>query len=254
MRKGFTLIELSLVIVVIGLLAGGILGGRSLLRASELRGIDADMQRYVTATNTFINKYSALPGDFSNATSYWGVAHATAGTCKTTPSTTSATCNGDNNGIIDSSAASVEFFRYWQHLSNAGLIQGNYTGVGGSGGVNHASPGNNVPRGKLATSGYMPEYIGNQSSSVYYYDGSYGHQMRFGGDDTAGYVNTNLLTPEEMWSIDKKADDGYPAFGLYYVVKSSQMANCATSDTASSATYAITTSNKTCRAFYKTGF
>jgi len=52
-RHGFSLVELSIVLVILGLLTGGILGGQSLIRAAELRSIASDLFRYGTAVNSF---------------------------------------------------------------------------------------------------------------------------------------------------------------------------------------------------------
>ena len=72
-KKAFSLVELSIVLVILGLLVGGILSGQSLIRAAQLRSVTADYTRFVTAVNTFRDKYFALPGDMTNAQSVWGV-------------------------------------------------------------------------------------------------------------------------------------------------------------------------------------
>ena len=93
-NKGFTLVELSIVLVILGLLVGGVLSGQSLIRAAELRSITAQQQRFVTSINAFRDKYFALPGDMTNAQSFWGVANATPSTCYSTAGTGTQTCNG----------------------------------------------------------------------------------------------------------------------------------------------------------------
>lgn len=118
--RGFSLVELSIVLVILGLLTGGILTGQSLIRASELRSITTEYNRYIAAAQTFRDKYFALPGDMANATAFWGAAHATPATCKTTASSSALTCNGNADGFIQGVVAtSNESFRFWQHLANA---------------------------------------------------------------------------------------------------------------------------------------
>jgi len=64
-RGGFTLIELSIVLVIIGLLVSGVLVGRDLIAAAELRSQISQIEGYNTAVRTFQLKYGGLPGDLS---------------------------------------------------------------------------------------------------------------------------------------------------------------------------------------------
>ncbi len=61
--RGFTLIELSIVLVIIGLLVGGILVGRDLIKSSEIRAQIKQFEEFKTAANAFKTKYGYLPGD-----------------------------------------------------------------------------------------------------------------------------------------------------------------------------------------------
>ena len=79
MKNGFSLVELSIVLVILGLLTGGILGGQALIRAAELRAATTESQRYLAAINSFRDKYFALPGDMAIATRFWGVSTACSG-------------------------------------------------------------------------------------------------------------------------------------------------------------------------------
>jgi prepilin-type N-terminal cleavage/methylation domain-containing protein len=83
-RHGFTLIELSIVLVIIGLIVGGILVGRELIHAAELRGDIREIDKMDAAVNTFRLKYNCLPGDCANATQFLEGAY-----------------NGNGNGLID---------------------------------------------------------------------------------------------------------------------------------------------------------
>jgi len=125
--SGFTLLEMSIVIVIIALLVAGIVGGRTLIRAAELRGVISELDGYTKAVKTFQDKYLALPGDMSTAESYWGADTACPNTAANNVRKTE-TCNGDGNGQIalwntstDAQSQWYETFRAWQHLSNAGL-------------------------------------------------------------------------------------------------------------------------------------
>ncbi len=71
-KRGFTLIELSIVLVIIGLIIGGILMGNTLIKSAEIRGQISDIQKLDTAINTFKLKYNCLPGDCAQATQLFG--------------------------------------------------------------------------------------------------------------------------------------------------------------------------------------
>ena len=159
-RHAFSLVELSIVLVILGLLVGGILAGQSLIRAAELRSITSQYAQYIAAVGAFRDKYFALPGDFTKATDFWTAADVDPATCRTAVGTGTATCNGNGNGVIASFTLGVdEHFRAWQHLANAGLIEGTYSGVTGAAHVSEdANPGVNVPAGRLRL----------ESSSHYY--------------------------------------------------------------------------------------
>src|SRR5580693_8599189 len=73
-RRGFTLIEMSIVLVIIGLIVGGTMVGQELVKASEARSFISTMQSFQSAFYTFQGKYDCLPGDCGNATTFFGTA------------------------------------------------------------------------------------------------------------------------------------------------------------------------------------
>lgn len=210
--RGFSLIELSIVLVILGLLVGGILAGQSLIRASELRSISAEHHRHHAAVNAFRDRYFAFPGDMPNATSIWGAQHATPATCKTTASTTALTCNGDGNRRISAPPSANEYFRFWQHLANAGLIAGTYSGVPFATSDTSSKGGFNAPAGKISGSAWFIANSVARSNHSYWFDGDYGNYFIFGGDRADGEPGTNLSAPDQ-WNIDVKLDDGFPGTG-----------------------------------------
>ncbi len=245
--QGFSLVELSIVLVILGLLTGGILAGQSLIRAAELRSVSADANRYQAALYTFRDKYFALPGDMTNAKSFW--LQRAAGTnlaCQQTVGVTTGTCNSDGNGQIDQLSGDVSYgerFLIWQHLALAGLIEGSYTGASTSAGFIGISTANS-PVGKMSGSVWAEYYMPPISGNPQYFDGSYGANTLMLGTTNGTY----LLKPEEYWNLDVKMDDGKPASGKIYSLKATSPwePNCATTDVVSTSEYNVLSSNKVC--------
>src|SRR5437016_11965015 len=138
-HHGFTLIEMSIVLVIIGLIIGGVLVGRDMIKQAELRKLMSEKDKIVSAVHAFHAKYNCLPGDCPNATQLFGVA-AGDGTGNDTACYSAldaggatGTCNGDGNDLIEYCGAFAdncarELALVWQHLSLAGLISGTYSG------------------------------------------------------------------------------------------------------------------------------
>ncbi len=253
--RGFSLVELSIVLVILGLLVGGVLTGQSLIRAAELRSVTTEFQKYQAAVNTFRDKYFALPGDMTNATAFWGAAHATPATCRTTASTTTATCDGNGDGNItsmDGGTTYSEYFRAWQQLANARLIEGQYTGIAGSGSAAHTIPGTNAPRPKMGSAGWGFAFLFPAlAADPNFFEGSYGNFLFFGGANATGDPNVALLKPEEQWNIDTKMDDGKPGYGR---VRSLEVhVNCNTTSVAATAEYNLTFTSAACAAIMLLG-
>jgi prepilin-type N-terminal cleavage/methylation domain-containing protein len=257
-KHAFSLVELSIVLVILGLLIGGILSGQALIRASELRSVTTEYTRYITATQTFRDKYFALPGDMTNATAFWDAAHATPATCVTTAGTGTQTCNGNGDGAINwSTAGSNETFRFWQHLANAGLIEGTYDGI--SHGINpYGASSANSPTGKLSSSLW---YVDNTPTfaDMYRFSATYNNYFNFGAIRPGGDPINPIFKPEEMWNIDTKIDDGKPATGKLVVVAfPAGLSACTTTVSNNPATlsadYLLSATSLTCAAYFRQAF
>lgn len=252
MSKAFSLVELSIVLVILGLLTGGILAGQSLIRAAELRSITAQYSGYVSATQSFRDKYLAIPGDMPNATSFWGVAHATPATCKTTASTSALTCNGTGDGVVGDTTGSTEHYRYWQHLANAGLIEGSYSGITQGASVTSSTTANS-PVGKIGSSLWFTyNWNATMSGSGGWFDGLYGNRLSIGGIQANGEPATPIFRPEEAWNIDTKMDDGKPGQGKVMT----QWPTCtdAASSAVTSADYVLTSTTQSCMLIFRNAY
>jgi prepilin-type N-terminal cleavage/methylation domain-containing protein len=124
-QQGFTLIEIAIVLVIIGLLLGGVLKGQELITSARVRNVIATQDGIKAAYFGFLDRYRALPGDYSAA-----IANI--------PGCTGCT-NGNNNGQIRLIAAGDtvdEPNNVWEHLSKAGFMTGSYVYAAGA-----AAPG-----------------------------------------------------------------------------------------------------------------
>lgn len=213
-RLAFSLVELSIVLVILGLLVGGVLSGQALIKASELRKFTSYQTQYATALQSFRDKYFALPADMPNATQFWGRRVVGAG-CNGTPTTasTTGTCDGNGDGIIEWDNTGVsEHHRVWEQLSRAGLIEGSYS-------YDHASPlpeqqTIGVERPKLIRN--SSAIIGNVGTGLVLTDiyQRTGTVIKMGGYNSgASQLSSGVVQPDEAYSIDTKVDDGKPGTG-----------------------------------------
>jgi prepilin-type N-terminal cleavage/methylation domain-containing protein len=106
-QRGFTLIEIAIVLVIIGLLLGGILKGQELITGARVKNLINQTDGVKTAYFAFQDRYRALPGDYSAAST----------------NIPNATQNGDGDGQIE---AGNEAIAVWDHLSKSGFITGTY--------------------------------------------------------------------------------------------------------------------------------
>lgn len=119
-QAGFTLIEIAIVLVIIGLLLGGVLKGQEMITQGKIKNVIADLNGIQAAYYGYQDRYRALPGDdAAAAVGRWGTAAAT---------------NSVNASRIDgaysASAVAVETTLFWAHLRGAGFIPGPVTGDG----------------------------------------------------------------------------------------------------------------------------
>lgn len=193
------MIELSIVIVVIGLIIGGVMTGRSMIRAAELRSVITDANAYISAANQFREMYRLLPGDATSAASYW-----------------SATANGNGDGAV----TGAERFRFWEQLNLAGFVEKRFSGQQGAGGAEdfvidpNGTP--NAPNARIAFTGFG-FYYANISASTTTYAVNLGNALTYGksGAANSGPPANAALSPPDAWGIDKKTDDGRPGTGKW---------------------------------------
>lgn len=233
MKHGFSLVELSIVLVILGLLTGGILAGQSLIKAAELRKLSTQLNSMRTAMFTFRDKYFALPGDMTNAFSFWGTTAACTNTSVLAAPYDG--CNGNGDGIIHDNTTTLggEDLRAVQFMALAGLIEGSYTGLPASSG-NVRQVGVNIIRGPYKNAALWI----NDLSTVQF--STYSGNNIYVGLEGATTPSAGVLNPEELWNIDTKMDDGKASTGVITTMDAS--ASCyAGSD------YALSASTAACQ-------
>ena len=116
-QTGFTLIELAIVLVIIGLLLGGVLKGQELINSAKAKNIAGDLKNAQIFIYGYQDKFRAIPGDDANVAT-----HINGGTLATTPVATLN--NAQINGAWNSATATDESFLFWQHVRLAGFATG----------------------------------------------------------------------------------------------------------------------------------
>jgi prepilin-type N-terminal cleavage/methylation domain-containing protein len=219
-HHGFTLIELSIVLVIIGLIVGGVLVGRDMIHVASVRATVAQIEKYNAAVNTFRDKYNALPGDMIPAIA------ATFGLLQLAPATVGAQGMGDGNGLledgqtagggINSNRFAGEISTFWTHLSQANLVDGSF-GINGNSIILVATGRptgavssilQSIPAAKLGRS-LSITVISGQGQNFFLL-------MPITRINTTGIYTVGSLgmTPIEAQNIDAKIDDGAPNTGI----------------------------------------
>lgn len=127
-EKGFTLIEIAIVLVIVGLLLGGVMKGQELINSAKVKNLANDFRNFATMIYAYQDKYRALPGDDRAASDHLGATAACARVAACSPAAPPA---GLGNGRIDGNwigaAQTEESYMLWQHIRLANLLTGNPT-------------------------------------------------------------------------------------------------------------------------------
>jgi prepilin-type N-terminal cleavage/methylation domain-containing protein len=219
-RAGFTLIEMSIVLVIVGLVIGGILLGADLIKSAQIRGQVSELYKYELAVKTFRLKYNAMPGDIS-----WRQA----------PSFGFSAINGvgNGNGTLDDGfpcsptiAINGEIWLLFEQLSQANLVDKryrdplNFAGTADLGGV--------FPLTRIGRGAVVPYSTFNRRLAWFV-----GINTSSASSMISNFFNAGILTPIEAFQIDSKIDDGAPTSGIVRAVALRSIYHCAASNSTS---------------------
>ncbi len=242
-QAGFTLVELAIVMIIIGLLIGGILKGQELIQNAQVTSTASQVKAIEAAITTFRDSYAAVPGDMRNpgnrlpncpAGSVCNVANAGA--------------TGGNNRIDQApsvaAGAGTEATRFWSHLAAADLIGGvDYASTDLSWGA--ALPAAEIGGGfVVGYAGVVADLAGAGPATI-----NSGHYLSLRNTAGTAVANTNAnapIRPTQAARIDRKLDDGAPNSGS---VLAAGPAACATAGV--NGTYVENTGTVQCQLYLR---
>jgi prepilin-type N-terminal cleavage/methylation domain-containing protein len=207
-QSGFTLIELSVVLVVIGLIVGSITLGGNLLHSSKITSTVKEYSEITDSVRQYYDKYGNYPGDIG----------------------------GGGQTAYDDLLTSDEIPDAWAELANKGHINGSYSGAaetenyGGGSISSYSVIGVNSPKSPIANAGYQFGTVSDYWKNQLY--------LRLGSHDNAPSSSADTLleggalTPGEAQSVDRKLDDGEPFTGKIRISKGKNAASDCHKDTA----------------------
>lgn len=201
--RGFTLTEISITVLIISFLAGGILLGRQVIRNASNQGMITDLERYESAYKTFRLKYKRSPGDMPNAFEYFV---NTIGCSDVDVNTDDEGCNGDGNGRIgNQSILNAENLRAHQHLLAASILSS--VDITSRIDITSAVIGQNSPPSlyrKQATYFFSSDNLNDNYNNI--------NSISISAAQNNGW-NAPIVEVLDALSVDTKIDDANPYTG-----------------------------------------
>lgn len=201
--KGFSLTELSIVLIIMGLIIAAVISGASFVNYAKVRALIAHADEHQSHMYGFLAKYNEYPGDFTEATIYWNAASPEDG-------------DGDGNIMFLNGSGVQEGYNAWQHLALAGMAERDFPGSGG--GLNNPVAHTHIPGAVYKGSAFFwaNDVVGHDDKNVLVV----GKPI----ENTSGSLLLNgILIQEVARNIDLKADDGNPSEGSVKAVAGADM-------------------------------
>ncbi|MFI4983880.1 MAG: type II secretion system protein [Rickettsiales bacterium] len=216
-KKAFSLVELSISLVIIALIISAIMAVNGLSESAKIQGIISELTVYRDAANKFKGIYLQYPGDLGLAANYWSSGCSTGG----------YSCNGNGNGYIENiadtnvSGSDEEIVKAWKHLSLANLVPMQFALYSGMTYTYQFAPNSQMPLSKAANvqSVYLfngsPTFIMATLTDIYYTPFTPAQNaiylsgiFRVSTGDLYSF-NSGVLTSLEAFTLDQKIDDGH---------------------------------------------
>jgi prepilin-type N-terminal cleavage/methylation domain-containing protein len=176
-ESGFTLVEIAIVLVIIGLLLGGILKGQEMITQAKIKNVINDFNGVTAAVNSYQDRYRALPGDDATADTRWATQGAVKGDGNGT------ILGAYNNVVAATPTTTQESNLFWWHLRLGGFVPGAVT-AGIAAGLQPPNATNGI--------------IGVQSTGLGF---------------TSNIVCSSNLPDKIAIAVDTQMDDGTPSAG-----------------------------------------
>ena len=190
-QSGFTLVEIAIVLVIIGLLLGGILKGQEMITQAKIKNVVNDFNGITAAMNSYQDRYRALPGDDINAATRWTNPLAISGDgngqlCSVATCASPPVAPNLYNNIVATTVGAPEVNLFWWHLRLAGFV----------GGSTLAGAGSSTSQPNNAANGMMGVQTGGPA-----------------GFFTSNMICSSNLPDKIAIAVDTQMDDGSAAGG-----------------------------------------
>lgn len=250
-QSGFTLVEIAIVLVVIGLLLGGILKGQQLINSARVRNMADQNSGVQAAYFGFIDRFRQIPGDMLPADACTAIGSLVDPNCGGTP-----TIGGDRNGRVDQweEAGAV-----WAHLSAAGFLNGTFAGnttdaaTYNSGVLSGDVPGNAFQQPIMLA--YTNDYEAGTGAPTVRLSFAFGsgvqpalyRELDVKLDD--GQAATGVMRPTVDTAVAGETGDDFAA-ALIWDGSGGSGPDCVSNAGAANASYNVDSDNETCNAVY----